>query len=142
MKVECWAVGKTQEKYLKTGIEEYVSRLKHYWPFIYLELNISIKEVFKKIEDADILILLDEKGKHFSSIEFAGFLEKIQHSGGKRMIFLIGDAYGFDQILYKRAQHILSLSSMTFTHQMVRLIFLEQFYRAMTILKNESYHNP
>jgi len=142
MKVECWAIGKTQEKYLKTGIEEYVSRLKHYWPFYYLELNISINEVFKKIEDSDILILLDEKGKNFNSIEFAGFLEKIQHSGGKRIIFLIGDAYGFDQFLYKRAQHMLSLSPMTFTHQMVRLIFLEQFYRAMTILKNESYHNP
>lgn len=142
MKVECWAIGKTQEKYLKEGIAEYFSRIKYYWPFDYLELNIGIKDVHKRIEDSDILILLDENGKQFKSIEFSGFLEKLQHSGGKRILFIIGDAYGFDEELYKRAQHKISLSLMTFTHQMVRLIFLEQFYRAMTILKNESYHNP
>jgi 23S rRNA (pseudouridine1915-N3)-methyltransferase len=142
MKTVCWVIGKTQEKYLQEGIREYLGRIKHYWPFEYVEMNIEMADLSKRIENSDIVVLLDEKGKQYDSVEFAHFLDKVQHSGGKRLLFLIGGAYGFNPKIYERAQFQLSLSKMTFTHQMVRLFFLEQFYRAMTILKNESYHNP
>ena len=156
MKVELWAIGKTSESYLKEGISLYHDRLKHYLPF-QLEILPDIRKagrlspdqlkgqegetVLNRLKNEDFLILLDETGKSFTSEGFADFLEKQLQLPGKRMIFLIGGAYGFSEELYQRANRKISLSLMTFSHQMVRLFFLEQLYRAMTILRNEPYHN-
>jgi 23S rRNA (pseudouridine1915-N3)-methyltransferase len=97
--------------------------------------------ILAKLEKDDYLVLLDERGKQFSSIEFSQWLEKQQFSARKRLIFLIGGAFGFSQAIYDRANAQLSLSRMTFSHQMIRLFFIEQLYRGFTILKNEKYHN-
>lgn len=156
MKTTFLVIGKTNFDYLKEGIPIYKKRLQHYLSFEMMvipdikqrkklsEAQIKQKEgeeVLKKIKSGDYLILLDEKGKSFSSVGFAHFLEKrLQHSS-KRLVFLIGGAYGFSETVYKRANAQISLSKMTFSHQMVRLIFLEQLYRAMTILKGEPYHH-
>ena len=156
MKIECWAIGKTNERYLEDGISIYTKRLSHYLPF---QINIipdiknagklnapQIKNkegetILKSVRKEDFLILLDEKGKAFTSFDFALFLEQKLNLSKKRMIFVIGGAFGFSEAVYERADSKLSLSKMTFSHQMVRLFFLEQLYRAMTILKNEPYHN-
>ena len=156
MKIECWAIGKTNERYLEDGISIYTKRLSHYLPF---QINIipdiknagklnapQIKNkegetILKSVRKEDFLILLDEKGKAFTSVDFALFLEQKLNLSKKRMIFVIGGAFGFSEAVYERADSKLSLSKMTFSHQMVRLFFLEQLYRAMTILKNEPYHN-
>lgn len=156
MKVELWAIGKTNEKYLDTGIDIYLKRLKHYLPFQFnilpdiknagklKALQLKEKEgeyILKNIKSEDFLILLDEKGKTFSSVQFAQFLEQKFALSKKRMIFVVGGAFGFSETVYRRADAKLSLSDMTFSHQMVRLFFVEQLYRAMTILRNEPYHN-
>jgi 23S rRNA (pseudouridine1915-N3)-methyltransferase len=156
MKVELWAIGKTNEKYLDTGIDIYLKRLKHYLPFQFTILPdiknagklkaVQLKEkegevILKNIRSEDFLILLDEKGKTFSSVRFARFLEQKFALSKKRMIFVVGGAFGFSEAVYQRADAKLSLSDMTFSHQMVRLFFVEQLYRAMTILRNEPYHN-
>jgi len=156
MKVELWAIGKTNENYLDTGIEIYEKRLKHYLNFR-IEIIPNIKQrknlnteqiktkegeiIFNKLQKSDFLILLDDKGKSFSSEQFAKHIDKMMAQGHKRVVFLIGGAYGFSDTVYKRSQSKLSLSAMTFSHQMVRLFFVEQLYRAMTILKNEPYHH-
>lgn len=106
--------------------------------------QLKIKEgeaILKKINTSDFLVLLDEKGKEFSSVQFAKFMEHKFQLGNRNLIFLIGGAYGFSDALYKRANQQLSLSKMTFSHQMIRLFFLEQIFRAMTIIKGEPYHN-
>lgn len=156
MKVEFWMVGKTQFKYLNEGMEIYEKRLRKYVPFQTVVLpdiknaknmtpeQLKIKEgsmILNKLEKNDWLILLDEKGKVFTSEKFAYWVEKqLQHSA-KKVVFLIGGAYGFSEDVYQRAQQKVALSAMTFSHQMVRLFFIEQFYRALTILKNEPYHH-
>ena len=156
MKVEFWVVGKTQFKYLNEGIEIYEKRLRKYVPFQMVVLPdiknaknmtpelLKLKEgsvILNKLEKNDLLILLDENGKSFSSEKFAFWIEKqLQHSA-RKIIFLIGGAYGFSDEIYKRSQQKIALSAMTFSHQMVRLFFIEQFYRALTILKNEPYHH-
>lgn len=156
MKVEFWVVGKTQFKYLREGIEIYEKRMTKYLPFQTVTLpdiknakNLTselLKEkegkmILEKLEKGDLLILLDEKGKTFTSEKFALWVEqKLQHSA-RKLIFLIGGAYGFSEDVYQRAQFKIALSNMTFSHQMVRLFFIEQFYRAQTILKNEPYHH-
>ena len=99
------------------------------------------KKLLKGIAPGDELVLLDEKGKQFNSVEFASFLQKKFNAGLKKMIFCIGGAYGFSEEVYMRSNSKISLSEMTFSHQMVRLIFLEQLYRAFTIIKGEPYHN-
>ena len=152
MKVKLLLIGKTEDGYMQTGIKLYQSRLTHYMDLAITEIpalkntgNLSPKEfkkkeaelIFKKINDKDFVILLDEKGKEYSSIEFAAFLNKTE----RPITFIIGGAYGFDDTVYERANGLISLSKMTFTHQMIRLIFAEQLYRAMTILNNESYHH-
>ncbi len=155
MKIKLILVGKTEEDFLKKGISIYVKRLTHY---MNLEIkvikklkgkkNLSIEEVKKKeselilkqLKKKDNLILLDEKGENFSSLEFAKFLEK-KFLYSQNIVFLIGGAYGFSSEIYKKANFKISLSRMTFSHQMISLIFLEQIYRAMTILKGESYHH-
>jgi 23S rRNA (pseudouridine1915-N3)-methyltransferase len=155
MKIEVWAIGKTSEPYLETGIAIFEKRLKNYLPFqLFILPNIKIKTtdaqltkqeeaklVLAKLNPDDYLILLDERGKQFSSTELAHRMEQLLSSSHRRVIFLIGGAFGFSQEVYQRANAQLSLSSMTFSHQMIRLFLLEQLYRAMTILRNEPYHN-
>ena len=156
MKIEFWVVGKTQFQYLNEGMAIYEKRMKKYLPFQMIVLpdiknakNLShqlIKEkegkiILGKLEQGDLLILLDEKGKTFTSEKFAEWLnQKLQHSA-RKIIFLGGGAYGFSDEVYQRAHQKIALSSMTFSHQMVRLFFIEQFYRALTILKNEPYRH-
>lgn len=156
MKVAFWQIGKTKENYLKTGEEQYEKRLKHYLNFeskVYPDIKnagklkpadvkkAEAKVILSQIQNSDHLIILDEKGKSFNSVGFSKFNEKLFHTGAKRVIYLVGGAFGFDQSIYERANQKIALSEMTFTHQMVRLFFLEQLYRAMTIIKNEQYHN-
>ncbi len=158
MKIELIAVGKTAEKYLKSGIEKYTKRLSHYKPQItYTEIPIPSKlysgsnhkrameteaeMVLKKISDSDHLTLLDDKGEMYSSVKFAARFEKMLLSSHRKWILLIGGPFGFAAELKERADSLLSLSRMTFSHQMVRLIILEQLYRAQTIINKQSYHH-
>jgi 23S rRNA (pseudouridine1915-N3)-methyltransferase len=156
MKIEFWCVGKTAFGYLDEGIALYQKRLKHYTNFESLIINdvknaktltqeqIKTQEglfITQKIQNDDFLVLLDERGKTFSSEQFATYIEKIQIQSPRRMVFLIGGAYGFSPAIYERANAQISLSAMTFSHQMVRLFFVEQLYRAFTILNNEPYHH-
>ena len=155
MKVEAWAIGKTAEPYLETGIGIFEKRLKNYLPFTWTELpGVKIKTtdgailkqeegimILSKIAPDDFLVLLDENGKQFSSIELAQWLEQRLAASNRRLIFLIGGAFGFSSDVYARANMQISLSQLTFSHQMVRVFLLEQLYRAMTILRNEPYHN-
>lgn len=156
MKVELVMIGKTDEGYLQEGIKKYMQRLKHYIQF---DLNLipDLKKVKNLSEDqqkkmegeliinqfqaGDYIILLDENGKEFTSVGFSQFMEKRMASGLKRLIFVIGGPYGFSQEVYNKANAKLSLSQMTFSHQMIRLFFIEQIYRSMTILRNEPYHH-
>lgn len=156
MKVKLLVIGKTDKDFVKKGIEEYEKRLKHYIPFEFKILP-DIKNTKKLSEDqqkqkegeqilqetqkSDFVILLDENGKEYSSVNFSEFMQNKMLSGTKNLVFIIGGPYGFSQDLYKRADSKISLSKMTFSHQMVRMIFIEQLYRAMTILKNEPYHH-
>lgn len=156
MKITLIAVGKTEDKYLIEGIEKYLNRLKHYIGFNILiipdikntknltEAQQKSKEaefIAKQINPADVVVLLDEKGKKHSSVSFANYLNKQMIGSVQHLVFIIGGPYGFDETIYKRANSSLSLSDMTFSHQMVRLFFVEQLYRAFTILKNEPYHH-
>lgn len=155
MRVSLITVGKTDIKWVSEGLEVYSSRLRHYIPFEIREIpelkNVSAlsrdqiktaegKLILKSLKDSDDLILLDERGKEFRSIEFADWLQK-RMTAGRDLVFVIGGAYGFSQEVYQRAGGMVSLSKMTFSHQMVRTIFVEQLYRALTILKGESYHH-
>lgn len=149
-------VGKTDAKYIQTGIDEYVSRLKHYIPFDIKVLpdvknvkSLSTEQqkvaegklILAQLEPSDLVLLLDEGGKMFSSREFAAHFVKIASSGVKRLVFVIGGPYGFSDDVYAKANSKISLSPMTFSHQMVRMIFVEQLYRAQTIIKGEPYHH-
>lgn len=156
MKITLLAIGKTDQKQLQQLIEEYTKRLGHYVSF-----NITVipdiknvknlsetqqkqaegTEIIKRISNSDQLILLDENGKSFSSVGFSEFLQKKMNSGLKNLVFVIGGPYGFSDEIYKRANGKISLSLMTFSHQMVRLFFIEQLYRGFTILRNEPYHH-
>lgn len=156
MKVEFWVIGKTSFDYLDKGNDIYLNRIKHYVPFK-MEVIPDIKNrkklstdqiktkegevVLSKLNSGDFLILMDENGKHRTSVDFSDYLQGLLQQSYKRLIFLIGGAYGFSEEVYNRANTKMSLSKMTFSHQMVRVIFLEQFYRAMTIMKNEPYHH-
>jgi 23S rRNA (pseudouridine1915-N3)-methyltransferase len=149
------SVGKTDEKYLNEGLSIYFKRLKHYVNFNVDELpafkagSFSVSQqkekeaeiILSKISVSDFVVLLDEQGKNPDSIEFSNFLQMQMNAGRKKMVFVIGGPYGFSQKMYERANYKLSLSKMTFSHQMIRLFFLEQLYRAMTILKGEKYHH-
>jgi 23S rRNA (pseudouridine1915-N3)-methyltransferase len=155
MKIEFWVIGKTDFDYLKEGIALYEKRLKHYVAYEMVVLAdvknpplsmeaLKMKEgemILNKLLKDDFLILLDENGKESTSVEFSQFLERKQMDGTKRLIFQIGGAYGFSEAVYARANYKMSLSKLTFSHQMVRLFFVEQLYRAFTILKGEKYHN-
>ncbi|MHC1706158.1 MAG: 23S rRNA (pseudouridine(1915)-N(3))-methyltransferase RlmH [Bacteroidales bacterium] len=157
MKIILIFTGKTTEEYLKTGVSVFVERLKHYLPVEITEINppkyplslensqIRLKEsewVIKNLPKTDYLVLLDETGKMLSSLTLSEFLQSRMNQGIKSLSFLIGGAYGVSDELRRKADFVLSLSSLTFTHQMCRLILSEQLYRAMTILRKEPYHNP
>ncbi|MBQ5527628.1 MAG: 23S rRNA (pseudouridine(1915)-N(3))-methyltransferase RlmH [Bacteroidales bacterium] len=156
MKITLLTVGKTDVKWVKEGLDLYVSRLSHYVQFSLVEIpelkNVSsfsqaqIKEkegdlILAAIRPSDEVILLDEHGKKFRSVEFARFLEERMARSGRDMVFVIGGAYGFSQKVYERSDRKMSLSAMTFSHQMVRTIFAEQLYRAFTIMRGEPYHH-
>jgi len=149
-------IGKTVQSQLISLQDEYQNRLKHYIPaevIVIPELkntkNITENEqkekeadlLLKQIDSSDEVFLLDENGKEFSSVDFATFITKKQITVNKRMVFVIGGSYGFAPKVYQRANGLVSLSKMTFSHQMIRVIFLEQLYRAMTIIKGEPYHH-
>lgn len=156
MKICLLVIGKTDEAYLQKGMELFLKRIPHYISFelkvipdIKNSKNLSEEQqkekegelILQQINASDELFLLDENGMEFSSVEFARFLEKKMIAGNKRLVFVIGGPYGFSANVYAKATGKVSLSKMTFSHQMVRLIFLEQLYRAMTILKGEPYHH-
>ena len=156
MKITLLTVGKTTDNNLIKLIDDYQNRLKYYIPFeivVIPELkntkNLSESEqmekeadlIQKQIENTDEIVLLDDKGKQFTSFGFSEFIEKKMLSSLKRTVFVVGGPYGFSERIYKRANSKVSLSAMTFSHQMVRLLFVEQLYRAMTILKGEPYHH-
>ncbi len=156
MNITLLTVGKTDRGWVWDGLEVYRARLKHYIPFTLVEIpelkNVSsftreqIKEkegglILKSLKESDEVILLDERGKEYSSREFAGMLEKRISGGVRNLVFVIGGAYGFSEPVYRRSSGMVSLSRMTFSHQMVRPIFVEQLYRAFTIIKGEPYHH-
>ncbi len=156
MKITLLAIGKTGTKYLQEGIDLYTKRIGHYVPF---ELKIlpDVKTTksltadrqksmegdmfLSAIQPGDVVVLLDEHGKEMTSREFSGYLDKKMVTVAKNLIFIIGGPYGFSKEMYDRANEKLSLSKMTFSHEMIRLFFTEQIYRAMTILKGEPYHH-
>lgn len=156
MKIKLVFIGKTTDKCLLELIQKYQNRIKKFITFEIEEIpalknvkNLSVEQIkdkeaslfLKKIEENSFVILLDEKGKIFTSKDFASFLQKKMNIGFKNIYFFIGGAYGFSSELYQKADLKLSLSSMTFSHQLIRVIFLEQLYRAFTILNNHPYHN-
>ena len=156
MKILFLVVGKTDDQFLSVGIEKYINRLKHYIGFEYCEIpdiknrkSLSKSQqkhqeaqfILSKLKGGDKMILLDEKGKSYSSVEYAGFMQQQMNSGIKRLVFVVGGPYGFDASVYDKSAAKISFSKMTFSHQMIRLFFVEQIYRAMTILRNEPYHH-
>lgn len=156
MNIKLLAIGKTDSTSLQSLIQDYEKRLGFYVRFS-MEIIPDIRNagklseaqqkekegelILKKLQPTDVLVLLDENGKQFSSVGFSEFLQKKMNSGTRQLVFVIGGPYGFSDALYQKAQGKLSLSAMTFSHQMVRLFFTEQLYRAFTILNNEPYHH-
>jgi 23S rRNA (pseudouridine1915-N3)-methyltransferase len=156
MKITLLTVGKTDKDWVKQGIDIYGTRMKHYFPFSIVEIpelknvsslsedQIKTKEgelILKNIKPSEDVILLDERGREFTSVEFAKVLQDKISYIGKDIVFIIGGAYGFSDAVRQRANSKISLSKMTFSHQMVRAIFVEQLYRAFTIMKGEPYHH-
>ena len=155
MKTILILVGKTTDKHFQAGINDYCDRIGHYMPFELVTIpelknTKSLSEdqqqqaegelILKQIQTRDTVVLLDEHGKEFRSIEFAKWLEQKRNTA-RRLVFVIGGPYGFSQAVYSHANEQLSLSKMTFSHQMIRLVFTEQIYRACTIIKGEPYHH-
>lgn len=156
MKIQLLVIGKTASNYISTGIDMYLSRLSHYVPF---EIKIlpDIKNYRKMTEEqqkvaegqlfleqmssGDFVVLLDERGKEMTSMEFSGYISRKISTVSRGIIFVVGGPYGFSPAVYERADDKISLSRMTFSHEMVRLFFVEQLYRAMTILRGEPYHH-
>lgn len=156
MNIKLIVVSKTDIPYLQTGIDEYVGRLKHYCDFELVVIpalkNLGkaspeeVKEregqlILKQLEKVDTVVLLDEHGREYTSVGFSEYLQKQMNAGTRTLAFVIGGAFGFSPAVYAAAHHKISLSQMTFNHQMVRLFFTEQLYRAFTILHHEKYHN-
>lgn len=156
MKIALIVIGKTDAGYFVEAINEYKNRLVHYIPFEMVVIpdiknakNLSESQqkekegelILKTLQSGDYLVLLDEKGKEFTSMQFSAYIEKKMHTVPKRLVFVVGGPYGFSEAVYKATGEKISLSKMTFSHQMIRLIFVEQIYRAMTILNNEPYHH-
>lgn len=156
MKTVLVQIGKTDKDYLRRGVDDFVSRIKKIIPFeIHTladlknrktltqseQLNEEAQRFIKFFKPGDYIILLDERGKDLDSIAFSGFLSTAFNNSYRRLIFVIGGPYGFNELLYSRADYRISLSSMTFSHQLVRLLFAEQLYRALSIIKGYPYHN-
>lgn len=156
MKIELAVIGKTSIGYLKQGIDEYIKRLKHYVPFeikyiddIKNTKNISEDQqkrtegtkILSLLDKSDFVVLLDEHGKEYTSMQYSSYIQKRMLSGTKKVVFVIGGPYGFSQEVYDRANDKISFSKMTFNHEMIRLIFTEQLYRAYTIINHEPYHH-
>ena len=154
MNIKVVMIGKTNEAYVQQGLAIFQSRLKHYCKFEWNEIPVKknmgtdeqvliteAQQILKFVEKSDFLVLLDEKGKEFTSLKFSEWIEKHIATTGGNLIFVIGGAYGFHNSIDERANLKIALSLMTFTHQMVRLIFIEQLYRGFTIIKNEKYHH-
>ena len=156
MKILLLTVGNTDKSYMKEGIDDYVKRLSFYIPFetrvipdlknrstlsVELQREKEGQLILNQIVSGDIVILLDERGTEFSSVEFSKWIEKKMIAGTRQLVFVIGGPYGFSKMVYQRSDFKISLSQLTFSHQMVRMIFVEQVYRAMTIIKNEPYHH-
>jgi len=156
MNITLLMIGNTSEAFVQDGYEVFIKRLKHYIkvkeviiPDIKDRKHLNaeqIKEkeavlILEKLNSANFSVLLDERGKEFSSVEFAGFLQKTMNAGTRELFFIIGGAYGVAESIKQKANLSVSLSRMTFTHLFIRMLFAEQLYRAMTILKNEPYHN-
>jgi 23S rRNA (pseudouridine1915-N3)-methyltransferase len=156
MKIQLLLVGKTTQDFVERGVTEFCGRLKHYLPFeiqvipdIKNTKNLSFEQqkekegelILKSIQPGDYVVLLDEHGKEFTSLNFAEYLERKTHTVPKCLVFIIGGPYGFSQKVQDIASEKIALSQMTFSHQLIRLIFVEQLYRAMTILHNEPYHH-
>ena len=156
MKVSLILVGKTVNKHFVDLIDEYASRVKHYIGFDIITIpelrntkNPSSDQqkqqegelILRKLPQGDRVVLLDEHGKEMRSVEFSSYMENKMNTVSKRLVFIIGGPYGFSPDVYRRADEQLSLSKMTFSHQMIRLIFIEQLYRAMTIMRGEPYHH-
>lgn len=155
MKTKLIVVGKTVDKNIIKGIEDYVGRIGHYMPFEIIVIpelkntkklsTASQKDmegelILKQLQPSDTVVLLDEHGKEYRSIEFASWIEK-QQQAARTLVFVVGGPYGFSDTVYARSNSKLSLSKMTFSHQMIRLLFVEQIYRACTIIKGEPYHH-
>ena len=156
MKITLLTVGKTDKDWVRQGMDIYVSRLKHYIPFSVIEIpelknvsaltkeQIKVREgelILKNVKPADDLVLLDERGKEYTSVELAKVIQDKISYVGKDIVYVIGGAYGFSDAVYQRADSKMSLSRMTFSHKMVRAIFVEQIYRAFTIMRGEPYHH-
>jgi len=156
MKVKLIYVGKTGKSFLTEGEKEYTKRVKRYTPFEIVELpdvknakkrsedeikSIEAETILSKIKPSDFVVLLDEKGSEYTSMEFSSYIQKQFNSGAQGLVFDIGGPYGFSKDVYERANDKLALSKLTFSHQMVRMFFIEQLYRGLTILKNEPYHH-
>ena len=156
MQIVLLAVGKTTDSHLIALISEYQSRLKHYINFSIEEIpenkktkraseeiqkEIEGKSIVQRLKPNDFVVLLDEKGREYTSIEFSKFIQKQMNISTKRLVFVIGGPFGFSEEIYNLANKKFSLSRLTFSHQMVRLFFVEQLYRAFTILRNEPYHH-
>ncbi len=154
MKVEIWAIGKLKQRELSSSIDQYLKRMRKYQPVILDEILVKTRstnpdilrkaeaeKILSKLTNGDFLLLMDETGKRFNSVEFADFIQKFLMQPTSRLVFLIGGAYGFDQSIYHRAQEKISLSPMTFPHDLARLVTVEQLYRAFSILNNSPYHH-
>lgn len=156
MRINLILVGKTTSKEFQSIIDDYSERVTHYTPFevtVIPELKntkalsqeqqktLEGDAIMRQLQDSDYVVLLDEHGKELRSVEFATWMGKKQQTVSRRLVFIIGGPYGFSPAVYERANEKLSLSRMTFSHQMVRMIFIEQLYRAFTILKGEHYHH-
>lgn len=156
MNIKLIVIGKSEKKYLREAVEIYLKRLTHYINFEIVVLpdvknakNMSVAElkdkeaelILKHSAKADKVVLLDEKGKEYSSVEFSKYLTKQMNASVKTLAFVVGGAFGFSEKVYSQANEKLSISKMTFSHQMIRLLFVEQLYRAFTIIKGEPYHN-
>lgn len=156
MNIILTVIGKTDNSFVSEGCDEYFKRIKRYLKFEFkvirdlknsgnLDENVQKKmegdKILDGILDSDVVVLLDENGKEFSSREFAGFVSKQMNASVKSLVFVVGGPYGFSEEVYKRANYKISLSRMTFSHQLIRLIFAEQLYRAFAIINNEPYHH-
>lgn len=156
MKIILLTIGKTDKSFVSEGFEMYAKRISHYIPFEYkaipdlkknknlsqeLQKNKEAELIFKELSPGDVVVLLDEKGREYGSVDFSAFLQKRMNAAVKQLVFVIGGPYGFGKEMINRADFKLSLSKMTFSHQLVRVLFAEQLYRAFTILNGEPYHH-